>query len=657
MDKSSPNPSRSSSLLKKTELDNTFKSVANSMRGLIKLIERAINKATSNSHSNLASDTTNFNKSINSNKSELSAQITNCPELRTIEHRYFHHIFLEKLSSPITQLIGLGTALEQQAGIPLEAKDLLYVLIESSREVGQVLDEYSDIQKLLDGKFSSTTQEVELKPFLRRLYKSYAHHPHYRSIQFRWEVERNIPRIVSFDEQRVNYILRNFLDTAVRNTKNNLYVTLSASFSAEIGCVTFTVSDNGAGLDPESIETILGKSSEYDTVDSGSSVGAGFGLRFARRVAEAMGGVVTVQSQIGEGTSVALSFRANEVIINNEPSELTDSAHVLFVDYSQDYRILYERQLIDGDFTSTFLSGGQEGLSALKKNPSEFNVVVLSISLPDISAAAFARQAKEAGITVPIIAVAPNVSPALLKATKDAGCTACVSREKTADQLLPLLKRHITRKPSIEISEKQTLPYQSSGTTNLEESLSTLQNEMATIDVLLNNLEWDEIKQHQIAISQTINTLNLSTFNSAIASLEQAIRAQDEAWARNSLSLLLNICQGILLGIKGANKLHDNSSSFNKPSSNNVDLHCQRKALEQVYKAIPTLNTLAEAQEWEDLSELLLSLQNSLESLGIPTLSEHLMVLEALASSGAVQEILCSISELKDHLDFYGYPY
>lgn len=108
---------------------------------------------------------------------------------------------------------------------------------------------------------------------------------------------------IQVDTELVMEVLRNLIENAVKfNKKSDKMVRVSGR--AEEGFVRFSVEDNGPGMPPEEHPKIFQKFYQIEDSFTGQVEGAGLGLPLAKRIVEAHGGAVGVDSALGRGTTI-----------------------------------------------------------------------------------------------------------------------------------------------------------------------------------------------------------------------------------------------------------------------------------------------------------------------------------------------------------------
>lgn len=113
---------------------------------------------------------------------------------------------------------------------------------------------------------------------------------------------------ISGDEDRLVQILLNLLGNAVKFSPAGGEVELGVTLGADNGSVRFTVADRGPGVDPEQLDAIFEPFHQGDSSDRRMVGGTGLGLSIAKAIAEAHGGAVSVQSELGVGSIFALEL-------------------------------------------------------------------------------------------------------------------------------------------------------------------------------------------------------------------------------------------------------------------------------------------------------------------------------------------------------------
>ena len=121
------------------------------------------------------------------------------------------------------------------------------------------------------------------------------------------DVAETLPEL-DLDPARIAQALGNLLDNAFTHTPEGGRVMVSAQASA--GGVEVAVADTGPGIAPEDLKRVFDRFYRADPSRARSSGGSGLGLTIARRLVEAHGGSIEVESVVGQGSRFTISLPA-----------------------------------------------------------------------------------------------------------------------------------------------------------------------------------------------------------------------------------------------------------------------------------------------------------------------------------------------------------
>jgi len=118
----------------------------------------------------------------------------------------------------------------------------------------------------------------------------------------------DVPRLVS-DRQKVKQILVNLLSNALKFTHQGS-IEIAVDFDPLVRLATIAVKDTGIGIAPEHHEKIFEDFRQVDDSPSRQYGGTGLGLAICRRLANSLGGRITLQSRVGRGSIFTLTIPA-----------------------------------------------------------------------------------------------------------------------------------------------------------------------------------------------------------------------------------------------------------------------------------------------------------------------------------------------------------
>jgi signal transduction histidine kinase len=217
---------------------------------------------------------------------------------------FVHHVSYE-LRSPLTNIIGFAHFLGDPAFGPLNDKQREYLgyITASTNALLALINNILDLATIDAGAMTLNLSEVDIRAAMQAAAEGVQ--DRVAKDHLRLEI-RAAPDVGSFmaDERRLRQILFNLLSNAVGFSPPGESVTLAVERRPD--AVAFTVIDRGTGIPPEAQDRVF---EMFETDSMGSQHrGTGLGLSLVRSFVELHGGTVTIDSEVGRGTTVICIF-------------------------------------------------------------------------------------------------------------------------------------------------------------------------------------------------------------------------------------------------------------------------------------------------------------------------------------------------------------
>ena len=211
------------------------------------------------------------------------------------------------LRNPIGVIMGYADLLAEGILGPVSAKqrEVLETVTDACDRMLLLVNDLLDVSAIESGQINLRPEERDLEPYLRHLHAGNELLARAKMIELELIVERPLPRIV-MDGGRVAQVLNNLVTNAVKFSHPHTRVTVSArpvGDGAEIA-----VRDEGQGIPKDELSrlfTDFGRASVRPTAGEKST---GLGLAISRRVVEAHGGRIWVESEVGKGSTFTFSL-------------------------------------------------------------------------------------------------------------------------------------------------------------------------------------------------------------------------------------------------------------------------------------------------------------------------------------------------------------
>jgi len=209
-----------------------------------------------------------------------------------------------ELQTPLTILRGEAELSLGRPQTAEESQELAATFLEETVRLSGIVDDLMTLAQADAGRVTLDFQPVRLDEMVEDLREDATILAGGKDLQV--ELVQNDPATVLVEAARLRRLFRSLISNAVRYTDAGGTIRLRSARDA--GVVRVSVQDTGIGIPPESLGQIFDRFYRADPARSRDRGGSGLGLSLARWIAQAHGGSIDVQSQVGRGSTFTVSL-------------------------------------------------------------------------------------------------------------------------------------------------------------------------------------------------------------------------------------------------------------------------------------------------------------------------------------------------------------
>jgi signal transduction histidine kinase/DNA-binding response OmpR family regulator/HAMP domain-containing protein len=250
-------------------------------------------------------ETRSLSVEITKRNEELSAKNKEIEKAYKVKSEFLSSMSHE-LRTPLNSIIGFSSVLLGPSGDPLspDQRMALEKVLKNGKHLLQLINDILDISKLESGRMMLSVETEDISTILSNCVLIVEPLIQSKRLNLTQDIQQGLPPLTT-DIVKVRQILVNLLSNAGKFTeKGGIAITVRQS---DAGIVSFAVKDTGIGIESKNFDTVF---EEFQQVDSSSTrkyKGTGLGLPIARRLARMLGGDLTVESEIGKGSTFTLT--------------------------------------------------------------------------------------------------------------------------------------------------------------------------------------------------------------------------------------------------------------------------------------------------------------------------------------------------------------
>lgn len=363
----------------------------------------------------------------------------------------FLGVISHELRTPMNGVLGAAQLL---SATRLEAtqREYLSIIRNSGDNLLSLLNDILDMTKIEAGKMNFEVVDIAVDSLHKRITGPFEAQAEAKGLEFVSTFEGVIPTVVRGDPLRVCQVVQNLLSNAVKFTEAGQihYTVRGHRVSDQRVRFEFIVKDSGTGIAAADLQRLFLPFTQVDTSSTRRFGGTGLGLTIARRMANIMGGDITVTSRLAEGSCFTLEIEA-EVVEWAKPvaadevhAEIAggESLRVLVVEDHPVNRMILEAWMSSASHVTSTAENGQMAVEIAKDQP--FDLIIMDVNMPVMDGLTATRLIRDGGgqnAGTPIVVLSASARTEDHKAGLEAGADAYLNKPIDFSALAALMGR------------------------------------------------------------------------------------------------------------------------------------------------------------------------------------------------------------------------
>lgn len=353
-----------------------------------------------------------------------------------------------ELRTPLTAIIGITELLLEGSKSDAD-RGMLELILGSGQHLADVISDILDLTRVEAGTLRIQPAPCDPIRLLNELCEVLKYRAADKKLTLRVNRHSPVPT-VELDPTRLRQILLNLVGNALKFTeRGGVEIDVEFKVNRPVGALTFRVTDTGPGIAPEERQRVFERFVQLQQEGANVHNGVGLGLPISRSLARLMGGDLTLQSEVGRGSTFELTCAAPVVaapttappprVASSIQNYEWDGRRILIVEDTAANEFLLRAFLEPSHATVESAVNGKQAVDAYRKAAAEsapHDVILMDMQLPVMDGFAATATLREEGCTAHIIAITAGAAVSDRERCLTSGCDGFIAKPFSRETVL-----------------------------------------------------------------------------------------------------------------------------------------------------------------------------------------------------------------------------
>jgi two-component system, sensor histidine kinase len=485
-----------------------------------------------------------------------------------------------EIRTPLNAILGFADLVRQGNDLAAsEQREYLDTIHKSGEHLLSLISDILDLSKIEAGQL--TVENIRCSPhqIIAETVSVLRVRAREKGLQLDYNWVGQVPETIESDPSRLRQMLLNVVANAIKFTDNGgVHIVAQIVGTLEDPRMLLEVVDTGIGIPVEKLHDIFDPFCQADTSVTRRFGGTGLGLAICRRLAQALGGGIAVQSRPNEGSIFSISVTTGSLVdvpmaegpLSDIPRPVEEpharkrfalpGRRILVADDGDTNRKLIQIVLRRAGATVLCAENGQQALAIALHEP--LDAILMDMQMPLMDGYTATTRLRETGSKIPVIALTAHAMKGDEERCREAGCTGYLTKPVNADRLLAALAAEIGGEEISASTEEceanpqsgkallSTLPLDDSEFRDIvDEFVARFQVRLGTMHAAMDAADLIELKSLAHWLKGAGGTAGFQPLTETAFELEMALAAGDMVAALRALDELDSLEERIVSGL------------------------------------------------------------------------------------------------------------